>query len=176
VINERYGVNYDMGTLFHELFKPSALLSSSIEKVCENLGDNYLSISFRFVNLLGDFEDSLRLEASEEEKAQTIEKCKSCVKKMASKLDEGQKLLVTADSRTFLNEIQNIDRVCVIPGAIGHAGYRDDKNIHLKTFLDFYMISCAKKVYLGVAGKMYKSGFAKMAAYSNNRPFEILYL
>ena len=42
---------------FNELFTPSIHLQNSIEKCLSEIGGNYVSITFRFIGLLGDFKD-----------------------------------------------------------------------------------------------------------------------
>ena len=51
---------------------------------------------------------------------------------------------------------------------------QQDIQVHMKTFLDIFVLSHAKKIYLLITGKMYKSGFAKRAAKLNNIPVEII--
>ena len=43
--------------LYNELFKPSDYLLSSLDPHLSNLGENYISFSFRYTGLLGDFKD-----------------------------------------------------------------------------------------------------------------------
>ena len=81
-------------------------------------------------------------------------------------------VLVTTDSITFLHEAEKLNFVFTIPGKIGHIGYHSEDDVQIKTMLDFYMISKAKKAYLGCSGDMYKSNFAKSAAMTTNIPYE----
>ena len=83
------------------------------------------------------------------------------------------KILVTADSEYFLGEVSKLDFVFVLPGKIGHMDNQSGQelDVHRKTFLDFFMLSYSKKIYLLVTGKMYKSGFARRAAKLRGIPF-----
>ena len=74
----------------------------------------------------------------------------------------------------FLKEVSKLDFVYLLPGKVGHmdSTSQQDIQVHMKTFLDFFVLSHAKKIYLLITGKMYKSGFAKRAAKLNNIPFE----
>ena len=75
---------------------------------------------------------------------------------------------------SFLKEVSKLDFVYLLPGKVGHmdSTSQQDIQVHMKTFLDFFVLSHAKKIYLLITGKMYKSGFAKRAAKLNNIPFE----
>ena len=82
-------------------------------------------------------------------------------------------VLVTADSERFLAEVSKISGVYVIPGKVGHIDYDHGDDVNMKTFLDFFLISGAQKVYLAKGKGMYNSAFAKTAALVNNREFEM---
>lgn len=157
--------------LFNLLFKPSATLKKHIEDNIRSIGCEYISISFRFVQLLGDFEDCLKQTLPVEEQNILIKKCIDAIYKIHS-IENKKRILITADSQKFLNQIKNIEFVYIIPGTIGHLNYSMDENTHLKTFIDFMMISSAQKVYLARTNKMFKSGFARKAAMLSNIPFE----
>ena len=81
--------------------------------------------------------------------------------------------MITADSECFLKQISKLDFVYVLPGKVGHMDHRSEQdiNVHMKTFLDFFVLSHSRKIYLLVTGKMYKSGFAKRAAKLQGVPF-----
>ena len=66
-----------------------------------------------------------------------------------------------------------MENVYIIPGKVGHIDYDNGDDVNMKTFLDFFLISKAEKVYLARSGKMYHSAFAKTASLVNNRPFEM---
>ena len=57
-----------------------------------------------------------------------------------------------------------------------HIDYNENNSfeIHLKTFLDFFLIANATKIYLLRNGKMYKSGFPKSASMIYNIPFLVI--
>ena len=89
-------------------------------------------------------------------------------------LNEGKKVLVTSDSINFLNEVANKEYVYVIKGSITHMEFTDNDVSHtqLKSFMDFYMIAGAEKVYSVVIGDMYMSDFPVYAAKVGGVPFE----
>ena len=81
--------------------------------------------------------------------------------------------MVTADSEKFLSRAKNLNNVYIVPGKTGHIDYDRSDDVNMKTFLDFFLISKAKAVYLAKGPGMYNSAFAKTAALVNNRPFEV---
>ena len=89
-------------TLFHELFKPADDLQQLIGYHQEKLGGkgNYISCTFRFRQLLGDFkEGGATLPASKREPY--IQQCVQTVAHL-HELHPEKRILVTADSHTFL--------------------------------------------------------------------------
>ncbi|MBM6961651.1 hypothetical protein H6A61_12415 [Bacteroides caecigallinarum] len=156
--------------LYNELFSPSELLSSAINEIHKQISEPYVTCSFRFVELLGDFKDTIHITLHEEEKQKLIERCIEELTNIHKK--EKKKIVVTSDSSTFLNEVCKLDFVCVLPGKIGHIDYDSTYESHLKTFADFYTIATAHKAYMVRCPIMYNSGFARRAAMINNIPFE----
>lgn len=159
---------------FHELFKPAPRLNDAIEYNKRQIGGKYIAMVFRFQQLLGDFKEANFKILSSEEQKTLIEKC---IKKVSEFYDSQYKILITSDSRKFLDEIdKRLDFVYTIPGNVVHIDYTDNANYdtYLKSFVDFYMLSDAEKIYLVVTDDMYQSGFPKTASKVNNRPFEII--
>jgi len=155
-------------TLFHELFKPADDLQQLIGYHLEKLGGkgNYISCTFRFRQLLGDFkEGGATLPASKREPY--IQQCVQTVEHL-HELHPEKKILVTADSHTFLDELMaaSLPYVYVMPGKVVHLGFTPDasKAVYMKSFLDMYMISYADTVYLVRDKLMYHSGFPYRAA------------
>ena len=155
-------------TLFHELFRPTDDLQQLIGYHLEKLGGkgNYISCTFRFRQLLGDFKeggDTLPVEQREA----YIERCIETVKELHKQYGD-KNILVTADSSTFLSELKekSLPYVYVMPGKVVHLGFTADasKTVYMKSFLDMYMISYADTVYLVRDKLMYHSGFPYRAA------------
>lgn len=155
-------------TLFHELFRPTDDLQQLIGYHLEKLGGkgNYISCTFRFRQLLGDFKeggDTLPVEQREA----YIERCIETVKKLHKQYGD-KNILVTADSSTFLSELKekSLPYVYIMPGKVVHIGFTADasKTVYMKSFLDMYMISYADTVYLVRDKLMYHSGFPYRAA------------
>ena len=163
-------------TLFHELFRPTDDLQQLIGYHLEKLGGkgNYISCTFRFRQLLGDFKeggDTLPVEQREA----YIERCIETVKKLHKQYGD-KNILVTADSSTFLSELKekSLPYVYVMPGKVVHLGFTSDasKAVYMKSFLDMYMISYADTVYLVRDKLMYHSGFPLRAALLNRAEYK----
>lgn len=172
-LNERYSQQFIFSELFNELFRPSKLLEKEISKYSQYINDSYISISFRFMQLLGDFRDEYGEVLEEEERNKLIKKCQEFIVHVHS-LHSNKRILITADSQRFIDSL-SFNFIFTLPGKIGHIGHSTGEETMLKTFLDFYMISKAEKVYLGYSGLMYKkSKFCKSAALSTDTPFEAI--
>lgn len=165
------GVNFSKA--FNILFKPTAKLQQQIDYHLEKIGGKYISISYRFTTLLGDFKDCTTTVLSIEERNELINKCLNIVAEIRKQAPVHKRVLVTADSPTFIERVKQLPDVYVIPGKIGHIDYQHDDDVNMKTFLDFFLISKAEKVYLAKSGQMYRSTFAKTAAMVNDKPFEM---
>ena len=174
--NAKFSYYSDFSSLFHELFKLSSKLQASIDKQKELIGECYISTSFRFMNLLHDFsetcpiEQNLTLAERKELISQNIEQIKKLHKQYPNK-----KILVNSDSTTFLKHAAILNYVYIIPGNITHIDGENVSNeyiIYEKTFLDFFMIANAEKIYLLRTGSMYDSGYPYAASKIYNKPFE----
>ena len=169
---------FDWGELYCELFKPGPVLSERIRAIQEKIGCNYYAAVFRFQNLLGDFQEYRYKSLNDKDDAeQLIGKCLDAV--MQVKTAHGnQPLLVTSDSVTFLQRVMQIEGVHIIPGTLVHMDEhknsvpQDPYATYLKSFLDFYMLSEAQKIYRIGTSYMYPSKFPEYAAKVHHIPFE----
>ena len=112
-------------TLFHELFKPADDLQQLIGYHLEKLGGkrNYISCTFRFRQLLGDFkEGGATLPVAKREPY--IQQCVQTVARLHEMHPE-KRILVTADSHTFLDELMaaSLPYVYVMSGMVVHVGF-----------------------------------------------------
>ena len=157
---------------FHGLFKIEKKLEQELLLFQKEIGSEYITISFRFTQLLGDLKDTFAEPLPEEEKTKLIKKCIDSIKPIIDK-NKVAKTIVTSDSKTFLQEVAKLPYVYLLPGEpdhINNSGLSD--NIVRKTFWDTMMISRARKAYMVRTPIMYTSGFAKRAAMIGNVPFE----
>ena len=53
-VNAHFGTDYKWGELYRELFRPTAYLQRYLERYRTEIGDCYIAIHTRFMNLLGD--------------------------------------------------------------------------------------------------------------------------
>ena len=173
IYTNMYYADDEFGLLFNSLFRPVPKLEKIIDENLAKLGEGYISLSFRFRNLFGDFKADKSLIYSPAQQRHLLDKCVSKVIAMREEYPEVNKFLITADSETFLKEVSHLPFVHLLPGDIGHMDDKTENSItlHMKTFLDFYMLSYSKKIFLLVAENMYKSGFAKRASKLHNVPF-----
>ena len=174
--NAIFSYQGDFTTLFNELFKPSPQLKASIEREKEILGTKYISTSFRFMNLLDDFNETVELHSklSKEEQNELIAKNITQLQLLHKKYPS-QRILVNSDSSTFLQKAAKLDYVYTIPGNITHIDGKNSNNeyeAYEKTFLDFFMIANADKIYLLRTGQMYNSGYPLAASKIYGKPFE----
>lgn len=173
VFSNLFNWNENFSQLFNELFKPCERIEKEINYHLSQINGQYISISFRFTTLLGDFKDCTGKPLCDNEKENLIKQSLLAIQKISEQAPAHDKILVTADSITFLNRITGLPNIYVIPGKIGHIDYESGDDVNMKTFLDFFMISKAEAVYLAKGPGMYKSAFAKTASLVNNKPFKI---
>lgn len=170
---------YDWGELFRELFRPCEGLRNRIDAIKRNIGGDYCAAVFRFQNLLGDFHEYRYKElAGADEKEALVVKCLDAISELKKR--HGDKaLLVTSDSAAFLQRVSQIEGVHIIPGKLIHidqvSGEADGdtgREAYMKSFLDFYVLSEAQKIYRVGTSYMYPSEFPVYAAKVHGIPFE----
>lgn len=160
------------GELFHELFKPTDALQNEIDRNLQAIGEEYIAVSSRFMALLGDFEDCNNTTLSVSEREVIINKVLDKIKEIHRK--DGRKILVASDSVTFLNEACKLDFVYVVPGNVAHVDYAkgEKEDTWMKVFVDFFLLTHAKKIFLLQTGKMYYTGFPRRAAQVGGVPLK----
>lgn len=173
-----YCIDYKtFSRIFHELFKPSEELKQQVEWNKQQTGEQYISITTRFQNLLGDFYegDSVGTLETEQEKKAYIKRCIERVEDIHLQYPD-MKVLVTSDSSRFLSEISRLSYVHVNPGKVVHMQFTTDcsHEVYLKSFVDLFTIAGAVKVYQLTTGRMYVSGFPVTAASIDSRPYELI--
>lgn len=173
--NAAFSYDYDYYSLFNELFKPSKRLEKSISYYINKIGKDYISVSTRFMGLLGDFNETScgpnRL--SEEDSILLLNKVLKQVESIHT-IHPNKTILLTSDSCTFLDYSKRLPYVYIIPGNITHIDNKQDSSDYEKyekTFIDFFMIANANEVFLIRTGKMMKSGFSYAASKVYNKKF-----
>lgn len=160
--------------LFHELFVPTKPLQDAINWNKERIGGDYVAVTLRFQNLLGDFKEANFKALPEDERQGLIDKVKNKIKDLHDSRHPDKKFLVTSDSRAFLDTLADLDFVYTIPGKVVHMTYTPEHNfnLHLKSFVDLMVLADAQKLYLLVTDEMFRSGFAQSASFINAKPYE----
>ena len=163
----------NFSSLFEHLFEPTQLLHKVIMQNVQTIHSDYISITFRFQQLLGDFKEGNFPILPEDERELLIDNCLRKIEDI-HKMHPTLKVLVTSDSHSFLMKAATIDYVYIIPGNIVHMDFSDetDINIHLKSFVDLFVISKAQKVYLVYSDLLYRSSFAKTASLLSGTLYE----
>lgn len=162
------------GELFNELFTPSKTLQSYINQEYDRIHGEYISISTRFLNLLGDFNETCPAACLFlDEQTSLIEACINEIKQIRQENPE-KNVFVTSDSIHFLKKVKEQVDCHIIEGNISHIDAENaDNSATFKTFLDFFMIAKAVKSYLIIGKGMLNSNFSKRAAAINDHPFII---
>lgn len=166
--------------LFNELFTLSPDLQNELQTHIEKLGNkgNYISISFRFQNLLGEFQEANSVSLSKEDQESLIEKCLVEISKIKELHGDISKILITSDSNVF-REIAMAKYPYiysyVFPEEVGHIDYADSgKSKERTAFLDMFLIANAKNVYQIRSKEMYNSDFPVMAAKITDSPYKMI--
>ena len=168
---------YDHGFAddFHALFRPSQRLQTHLDAIQQQIGAPYIAVSARFRKLLNDFNeenygDILSVEARQSLLAQCMEQLDHLHERHPQ-----HRLLVCSDSTTFLQSASERDYVYIIPGTVSHIDndIPHDYEYYEKTFLDFFTIARASKVYLLKLPPMFNSGFPYAAALCGGVEFAV---
>lgn len=169
----------DFSTAFNELFRPSERLQRTIDTQLDILKHNYVSISARFLNNLGDFTDTVDIEPlPKQQQEQLLSGCMECIRR-CHELHPDKCILVNSDSKRFLDEASRLPYTYVVPGTITHIDTECNDTGSLyeryeKTILDYLLIANATHIYR-IDGKwLHTSGYPLSASRINNRPFTIL--
>lgn len=171
-LNAIYNTNYQWGELFKKLFKPTEDLKNKINNCKRQIESEYICVQFRFQNLLGDVVEREGHVLKMEDRYCLIEKSCKCLLDIQEKSDI-KKILVTSDSSFFLQEICDLENIYVFIEKTVHIDNQiGDYDSYLKSFLDFFLLSEAKKIYSAGTDQMWKTEFPLYAAKLNNIPFE----
>ena len=157
----------EYASLYRELFKPSEKLQSEINRHILFLSNEYIAFTFRFIGLLGDFTDWKECLLTDQQQFYLMKKARDEFIKLTTNDYDGYKILVTSDSKRFLEFIKDSDpRIYIIPGDIKHIDI--DRNcgmeVWTKTFIDQQLLMGARKVIRMRTGEMYAAGFPRFAA------------
>lgn len=153
--------------LYNDLFKPTEALRKHTDYHLARLGTNYHAFTFRFLELLGDFTDHQKITLTGSDYDIFVTKVLDEFKKIISRLPSSTKILVTSDSRKFLDIVATADpRIYIVPGEVKNIDLLQGiyTDAWMKTFTDQQLLMHARHVTLMLTGKMYNSGFPRFAA------------
>lgn len=153
--------------LYKELFRPSEALEREVNRHKVILGPGYRAIATRFLTLLGDFTDWYDRVLDERERRYLLDRVTEEFRKIAARFPRDVRILVTSDSRRFLEHIRGVDpRIYIVEGDIGHTDLNRDKgeDTWMKTFVDQQLLMGATEVVRMRTGDMYAGGFPRFAA------------
>lgn len=137
------------------------------------LGEHYVSVSARFLSLLGDFTDQVdSTPLPPDEQELLLQKCMCKIQGIIDKLPDNYKVFVASDSRKFLSRAAALPNVYVVDGEISHMGYSASDDAIMKTFVDLMLLRGAEKRYLLQSGDMFYSGFPRLASWIGNGKFQ----
>ena len=149
------------GTLYHSLFKPRDFILRKIKETGFEK-NTYIAVHLRFVNALEHFEGDQFNMVPEKKKEELVQRCLAAIKHIID-TNKDIPILVFSDSNTFLHRVKELP-VHVLDGKIGHISFHQENEVMVKTFLDFYMISDARKVFVIHAPEMYPTVYSYYAA------------
>lgn len=176
IINQTYHSQFKWGELFHELFKPSPYLEQRIAEKRASLPSAYIAIAFRMQNLLGDYPEYQYAPASLNRQKEIVEACKTFVVSLRERSNKN--ILITSDSERLTKEFENMKGIYINTGSAAHVDTQSNAPLeqYSKSFVDFYLLSDAEKIYSVGTKEMYDSDFPRYAAKLNERPFERIVL
>ena len=173
-INAKFGSDYKWTDLYNELFRPTEHLQKYINYYKNEIGENYVVVHFRFLNLLGDkTETDINPVLDQKNIEALMIKSKNKIMGIAAN-HPNSRIMLSTDSNNFVEYIKKeIPEIYVVPGKIKHIGTAgttsDEEN--LKMFIDYYLIAGAKYVYSVYGKRMWKSAFPEYSAMIGGCPF-----
>lgn len=164
----------DFARNFRELFRPVDRVQTIIDDCKKILGPGYISVSTRFMELLGDFkEPKQKHHLNEPERQHLIKKCKEEIGKLHARYPD-VRMLVTSDSYRFIEACRDLPYVYIPEGKIEHVDVKGGEADHTKTFVDFFLISGADRVFQIKCGDMYGGNFSLRAAAVGGKPYHLI--
>lgn len=148
--------------LFFELFSISPEIINLIEET-GLVHNKYTAIHARFVNLLGQFESSRYVSLTNEKQKVLLNKCNIAVENICK--NEKNTIVVFSDSNIFLHNIKKLPVVVLDTNNIAHLSFANNKESLIKTYLDFFLLSRAEKIYRITGNGLYPTAFSLYASF-----------
>lgn len=174
--NSNYAYTLDYPALFRRLFRPAPALAATLEAERQRLG-RYVSVSARFLSMLGDFrETGANVALPDAEAERLIARCIAEIERLHERHPE-HRILVGSDSMRFLEHASRLPYVGIVEGKVAHTDLMGDDNagrLHEKLLLDFLLIAGAEAIYLLHTPPMRISGFPYAASRIGGKEMEII--
>lgn len=178
ITNSNYAYDLDYPALFRQLFRFTPDLEQALEEEVQQIsgGRPYLSVSARFLSLLGDFRETGNNDALPKDQAEALLAGTLSQLQLLHVENPDYTLLVSSDSTRFLQKAGALAYTYVVQGEVAHTDLmkrQGAERAHLKLFLDFFLISRAERIYLLQGKRMRQSGFPYAASRISGHPFEV---
>jgi hypothetical protein len=164
--------------LFNELFILKEGLKERIDFHRQKIGSEYISVTFRFLGVLDDFNETSNFfifyTLTRDEQNNLIKMCVENLK-VISNMEKGKIILVCSDSIRFRNAVKNIENIYVVDGEVAHTNSNSiDKEALILSFVDFFLISYGQKTYSFAPDLLYPNGFSRIASMLSDVPFKYI--
>lgn len=178
ITNSNYAYDLDYPALFRQLFRFTPYLERALEDEVQQIsgGRPYISVSARFLSLLGDFRETGNNDSLPKEQAADLLARSLAQLQLLHVEYPDYTILVNSDSHRFLEKAAELSYTYVVPGQVAHTDLmkrQGAESMHLKLFLDFFLISRAECVYLLQGDRMRLSGFPYAASRISGHSFEV---
>ncbi len=157
---------------FNTLFKKSELLEEKLKIISSK---PYIAFHSRFTSLMGDFTDTTSKVLVNNEKEVLSNTLLAIINRV--KAEQYKKAYLFSDSINFIEYAKEYIDINVVEGNPFHMdNFKNDSNLegHLKTLIDFFMLSKSEIVYFLYVKPMYNSSFSKYAAIVGNTKFQVI--
>lgn len=155
-------------------FSDSGESDVAIKKVSDNFNlSRYAEKQLRAFT--GDFKDrKISKVLSIKDRRVLIENCLRELELIYKDLGSAGKILVTADSATFLSEAKALPYTYIVSEGVSKSfgDSEDTFDLYLKPFLDIFLLANAEKLYLLYSNGLYRSAFARYASYLHDKKYE----
>lgn len=185
ITNTNHAYDLDYATLFRELFQPTPLLQDALQAELQLFeahhpgvnAQGYISVSARFLTMLGDFRETGGGGGLPDEQAEALIQRNLEQIQRLHEAHPGQPILVNSDSGRFLKRANALPYVYTVEGDIAHTDLMATagaERMHLKLFLDFLLISRASHIFMLHTPPMRISGFPYAASRIGGHPFHVV--
>jgi len=168
LLKYKYGSESDekWRLLFHQLFNPSGLIKTEVDKIIG--GRDFIVCSFRFRSRMGDFKDDGR-EWDKQTKIAEIEKLNKAVENTISKFPN-KIVYVASDSATYIKQLLQLD-----PNRFFYnSNLKADINDMERSIIEFLVISQGERVFQFKRPSMFSGVFSYYASIIGNIRYELV--